>query len=104
MKTAVSNNYKRCSHCAYATKYRGRCLSEPRYVCEDGREVQKNYVCDRWQGEIRDKEFFRRVDEALARMEPYAPGTYQIHEPIPLGTNYRHNKVTNPYREKLKTS
>ena len=81
---AVSENFKRCSHCAYASR-----MSRGRYVCENGREVERNGICDRFSPEIRDKEFFERVNASMKRMEKYENGTYQIMERAPLGTNYR---------------
>lgn len=77
-----------CSNCARSTKTSGQ-AEYARFICEDGRNVERKGTCDRWTHVIQDREFYQRVRESLKRMEPYQEGTYQIRRLPPVGTNYR---------------
>lgn len=78
---------KHCSTCSRSTKIGGK-SEYTKYICEDGRRVDRRGTCDRWIHVVQDKEFYKKVRESLKRMEPYQEGTYQIRRLPPLGTNY----------------
>ena len=83
---------KHCSNCGRARRYGYDEKGHTKYICENGKHVDRYGVCDRNIHVVMDKDFFRKCDEAIKRMEPYQEGTYKIRELPPLGTNYRITK------------
>ena len=75
-----------CQKCGHVTRYRG---SFPRYECENGKKVDKNGTCDRFQLNISPSEIMRKIDKEIDRLEKMKDGEYQLTKRPPFGQNYR---------------
>ena len=75
---------RRCGHVTYYTSGKAR-----RYECENGKKVQADGVCDRFQPNISPAEIMRKMDREIKRLEKMGDGAYELKKRPPLGQNYR---------------
>ncbi len=74
-----------CQNCGHITYYKiGKY-----FECVNGKIVQPEMVCDRFQKDITSAEIIKIADKEIERLEKYEDGKYELKKYPPIGQNYR---------------
>lgn len=81
---------KSCANCGHVTGYRDKKGYAIRYYeCANGKQVNKNGVCDRWTKDITPGELIKRIDIELKKIEKIDPSEFHLPKRPKFMQNYR---------------